>query len=369
MVVRRFPSLEVLENCLLPMNRRVVTQRYILVGEELQQAGSTSNVGIAAYACEALCSMKSVFEGVESWARALVEQILEEAVNYNGMLLWRWEARPSRDDYYYPPDWDDTCKAIDAIRAYEQQFNKKVEANIPSTEQIGRLLERSFFYSKVVGQDVHHLCRNDLALFIFIADEEEKPTNTEDIVITAAILRTLQKHYQELVKQRQDVIRGLITRLIEVAQWGLENGIPLAFISRCYFSWGHYLMLLRDIVDGFPDLEYSIHSLVETYLGTVQIEKLLPGNLLPYLIDDEKRYAQLLALRVGPEIGWLSKQLQVRIAREYFLPHFNIVYQHRRLGHFYGSPIWSLILEWLIHKGELEGDSCFTSPYLLLQRL
>lgn len=336
----------------------VATQRYYWKDGIFHSFDITNNAGIACYTCELLCrpdTERVLSHKIRSqWTKIILNQILDAAVEYEGYSLWCWEARPVRHDYKYPPDWDDICKAIDAIRSYERYFMKKVSITLPNRNQILSLLQQTIYSTNKVGEDIKLNCKNTTALFMFIANPKDKQNNTEDIMVTAVTVRSILVNFSSLVDSDLEILHSLTKRLVEVAEIGLEKRIPFSFLSRCYFSWGLYLLMLLDIGKHFQDKLEIIEMLGLKYIRNKLFTETLPSNLYPYLIQDELNYAKLVSMRIG------------RIACRYYNKEFvkcpnicevmehQIMYQHRRLGHFYGSPVWSSILTAYIYSLEKE---------------
>jgi len=310
----------------------------------LQLSGITSNVGIASYVCEALCSnLREAIspELVYEISTALIQKINQNAINYQDYVLWRWEANPARPDYYYPPDWDDTCKAIDAIRAYENRFDLKWDIPLPKSNQVKQMLESSTFKSSTVGEDIKIEATNDLCLYMFLANKQQKTNNTEDIHVTAVTVRTIYLHYSDLTVEMEGVLSQLVARLIESATLGLKNNIPFCSLSRCYFSWGYYLLLLMDISNCYSSVRDIVEALAEEYLNRELYREIEPYNLRGNLIYSEYKNAALLATQLeSKNRGQIISEIETFSEKP-----FQIVYQHRRLNHFYGSPAWSRLLD------------------------
>ena len=174
-----------------------LTKRFKLINQTLTPYGITSNAGIPSHICELICSYPPLLKDFYSVLPHIYQHIIEEKVFISGINCWRWESKPSRNDYYYPPDWDDTCKAIDAIYAYNNAYgiNDGGSCNIIDRDALSKLLLSSVFYSNKAGQDKTISCKNTKALYIFIADINEKPNNTEDVFVTAVTLKTFLKNW------------------------------------------------------------------------------------------------------------------------------------------------------------------------------
>jgi len=276
-----------------------ITHRYTLVNGHLQRAGSTTNTGIASYICEVLCGQELPHVNsqlAEKWAGALVDRIACEAVQSEGAVLWCWEKMPSREDYKYPPDWDDVCKSIDAIRAYQDKHGRSTDVTLPSCAYVERSLQSLVFESEYVGEEVKYRCRNRRALLMFMVGRDQKGNNTEDVMVTAVVVRCILKNYHEIADRNEDLVRELNARLVEVASWGLTDNVSFSYVSRCYFSWAHFLLVLNDIADLSPIIGSDIRSVSEQYIKGGSYEALLQPNVRKHLLRDGKRPANPVPL-------------------------------------------------------------------------
>lgn len=321
----------------------VLTQRYVAEGNALVPAGTSQNAGIACYVCEAICGQwhAAPENGAQLGAAArLIDQILDQAVAIDSETLWRWEKVPRRSDYLYPPDWDDTCKAVDAIKSFEFATGGHAAIQGPSAEWVGRALCASMFEADTLGEDAVFRCENRLALHMFITSRQEKANNKEDLMVTAVTLRSILRHYPSVVIELTDVLRSLFFRLVEAADLGLRNSVCLSEISRCYFSWGHYLLALVDISRLTGWVSATTMGLIKHYLTSNAFEELLPQELRDHLIQDERRYACILASQAG--VRSLAPSWELLRTPDETSPQ--VMFQHRRLKHCYGSSAWSDVL-------------------------
>jgi len=328
----------------VPSSAHVTTRRYSVTRGRLHEAGETTNAGIACYVCEYACKHRALLDLDTRVLGSLAGQIIDQAVYLHGTTLWRWEATPSRADYSYPPDWDDTCKAIDAISAYEEVSGACANARVPSRDQLWCLLEQSLFERAHVGEDAKLPCDNNLALYMFMADPSVKKNNTEDIFVTAVTVRTFVATLGGAQSTEIPVIDQLLLRLIEAGRKGLANRLPFSALSRCYLSWGLFLLTLTDVAGHLPRHRASVRDLIAQYLGTHLFADMCGDPLWPYLVCDEVCYARLLSNGLdGLEREKLDETEELIGAKG--LPRLGILYRHRRLGDIYGAAEWSGILD------------------------
>lgn len=320
----------------------VVTQRYTVRRGKAVAAGLSSNAGIASYVCELLCFQARHVRApswAQRWAERLVTQILDEAVELDGALWWRWEKNPSRSDYFYPPDWDDTCKAIDAIRAYETTFGETLSIPLPSVHQILKAMRQTVMQKETLGEEHRCSCVNGVALRMFITDNGAKPNNAEDLMVTAVTVRSILRNFPDRPEELDELLAALIKRLLEVARFAIRDGMPFGFLSRCYFSWGLFLLCLTDTAHLTGEARDSMNAIVSDYFAKQMYSRGLPASLAKYLIADELSYARLLRARTGVSATIVPFSEPANPGQVRFL------YQHRRLGHFFGSSVWSRLLD------------------------
>lgn len=350
------------DNTLNNISYPVITKRYKLINNTLNLRATSSNSGLACYACELICSdqfSKCVSKKLQrKWAQINLKKILNESVTFQGSKFWRWEARPKRSDYLYPPDWDDICKAFDAINSYENYFNTKVKILKPRLHLIKNMLKKSIFTSNIAGEDIKINCQNKYAMYIFIASLDEKPNNAEDVFITAVTIRSILKNYSKLDNEFINLLATLMERLVEVAKIGMKKNISFCYLSRCYFSWGLFLLMLLDIGNYFPDYLEIIREIASYYIDENLFSETFPPDIANYLVLDEINYIRILSMRLkkknkhGYRDFYGGEKLQNQ-------KNLQLMYRHRRLNDYYGSPEWSFILDLYttcLEEGEIEND-------------
>jgi len=326
----------------------IVTSRYKVSRGQLIAISATNNTGIESYALEILCKpeMKNVFlrSFLRKWNRVLFRDIIKKSVPYQGRLFWRWEFSPKRADYFYPPDWDDTFKAIDAISSYREFLKKEISLKLPPCGLLYNLIKSTVYYDRTAGQDIKVRCKNGTSLYMFISDIKNKQNNTEDIMVTAVAIRSILNNYRQISADFLSLLISLYEKIVEVAEIGINDSIPFEKLSRCYFSWGLFLMTLLDIEKYIKSKSHRIKSIALRYLRDMRINSLPISRLYKNLIVDEINYAKLIALTISQDpnehiLCWIHKN--PILEQSVFPP---VLYQHRRLEHYYGNPLWSFLL-------------------------
>lgn len=309
----------------LPLLR---TLRYeITQTGKLQQRQGSTNAGLLAYALEVMCASEETASSDQ--CRPLVNAIISEAIiDVHQAAWWRWEKFPSRQDYLYPIDWDDQLKAMDAILAYNTRFPDGA-ANIffPERSVLSDRIVGSIYYSSIIGEDLCIETNETTALYMFDQSDGEKIGNKEDIFVTAVVLHSAIKHGLMDEKLGNYAI-DLFKRLVFAARQGIAEKIPFHTLSRCYFSWSHFLYLIREI-GNFLGVNIAFNDLVDEYCNYISMRKPTIYEVSNDLHDAYYR----------KKIG-----VPVNLGCAFFQENATIIYRHRRLAHYYGSRHWDGIL-------------------------
>jgi len=307
------------------------------------------NIGLHTFITERLWrdwrTMAEVRTAVSRGLRAIVA----DAVCVDGRLLWRWLKTPTRPDYVYEPDYDDTARAIAALRLGQMLLG---------TEEIAEVFALPFLRHHGLGFDLADLAVQDFcnldsqlqpscgagtsfrAVYIFIGGLAAKPNNTVDPIVNANLLyatamgsngkhaaarvlwRELRRYLWEVVRRRDDVFPHF------------------ADFSRCYLSpcfLGYILAqigsvapnlvgprILRDLAEGIS--QYCMQRMPtaeEAAWSLVTMAKARSPN---------RELADALAERMLNEMDESEGVRQP-----------SPIYQHKRLGHVFGSKACSTL--------------------------
>ena len=309
------------------------TYRFVLSPNgQFYRSGGSSNVGLLAYALEAICKSDPLWETFGAlateplYARLLSEAIIDE----NGTQWWRWEKKPSRADYLYPFDWDDQFKAMDGLQAYaSRRPERSSEIVFPHANELLRRISACLYSSSDLGEDVKLVTSNTEALFMFDESGGAKPGNKEDLFVTAVVLESASRYglYEDSVGFRT-IALDLYERLLFAAGEGLTRRLPFHTLSRCYISWAHYIYLLDRIscalnIDSKLD---ELRQLYDAYLATSC------PTVLEQVNERHDAYFRTLCK--------METFHRFPISRV----DDTVVYRHRRLGDYYSSPAWDDLL-------------------------
>ena len=333
----------------------VKTSKYSISEGKLRHVGFTSNTGIAMYICEYLIKIKDNIlpEYIRHYyAKILYEKIINNSVKVAGINLWCWEKTPTRSDYSYPPDWDDICKGIDAVSCYHKTIAQDNSVKLPSIYDLEEMIKPCLYHSKEIGEDYKQECKNTLALMMFVGGKKIKGNNIEDIMVTAVVIKSILNNYLCLTDFMGDTIRQLFRRLVEAAEIGVPKKIPFCLLSRCYLSWGMYLILLLEISNMINYLSIEIRDMIYMFLIDYNWDKMLPDMIKEQVKISEKMLIKLLEHRSGMELH--DSSLSSNLPNDCASKSLGILYRHRRLNHYFGSSGWS-IAQKLYIKSELNG--------------
>lgn len=300
----------------------------------LVAVGVTDNIGIHCFVLETILE-HGLADPNGSHVYDAISHILASAVREGGHTYWRWEKKPSCHDYLYPPDWDDIAKALDCLHLYSESASGRAggDAQICGilNDAYWPQIRSSVYESPEAGLTRAVQMRHRSALFMFLG-RQAKPNNTEDPMVSVNCLRMLARHrWREVASDGVDLYVALVLRLLEIAQEGIRRGLPFSAFSKCYFSWAHYLLRLHELVAaGVPTLELRARALAAKYLHQLHCGKIAPEDPM------EGIYGRLLAARADCAVPRDGPPRQVPC----WPAERGILYQHRRLAHFYGSSWW-----------------------------
>lgn len=318
--LRPDPDLSVVP--LLPTLRYEFTQ-----AGKFQQRQGSMNAGLLAYALEAMCAHENLASREK--CLPLRNAIVSEAIlDVDGAAWWRWEKSPSRQDYLYPIDWDDQLKAMDAILAYNMRFpSDSVEISFPTRSALNDKIVGCIYHSDTIGEDFCLRTNHTAALYMFDQSDGKKNGNKEDIFVTAVVLRSAFSHGLMEESLGSHAIE-LFERLVFAANHGLSSQLPFHTLSRCYFSWAHFLYLIREIAI-LLNIGVDFKGLIEKYSRYLAV-----------------RTPTIYEIANDAHDAYYRKKIGVQVESNctFLQDGATIIYRHRRLAHYYGSLHWDSVL-------------------------
>ena len=164
-----------------------------------------------------------------------------------------------------------------------------------------------------------------------------KPNNIEDPMVSVNCLRMFARHALHDIYVDHMLFQLLVKRLLETAELGLAERLPFSNFSKCYFSWGHYLLRLYELIyAAFPQMLGKFDRILDQYFAQVKESSFLEDSL-------ELEYATLLANVSNRCYFSILSTAKVHPWQKFH----GILYQHQRLRHYYGSPWWTRLVELL----------------------
>jgi len=291
--------------------------------------GMSPNCGLLAYIVEAKIRNNTFIS--HSQGRSIIQRFSNEAIIYNGFHFWGWEKEPSIPNTFFPLDWDDTSKSYDVLFILKEvgfgNFSFATE------EYMEFLFHRSIYIRtsiKVLNISVN--CPYSLALNVFFGVGSEKISFREDPMVTVALLRMLASHYYCLYLRNENTIKEMLLRLGYLINIYIENeNIKFEDISRYYFSFGHFLYRLIEVLD-----------LLNIPLALINIDKTILINVMKgqnsRFLKSDIVWFYLLKLKFGIVSADFDPKKSISELKD------EIVYQHKRLNHQYYSPNWVKML-------------------------
>lgn len=280
-------------------------------GDKIVESESTKidNIGVHTFILEKLLELYPKNESVKTIFQKGIDYLIKNSINSDGRYLWRWLKEPSREDYLYPPDYDDTLRARTVI-----EIAKKNGFDIP--EEF-----KDFDYTEFLLEGM-----TPNGIFTFVG---KKPGNVVCPVVNTNILYS----YGLYLKSREDnqmkdivfnKIKEYVKGVVGSDEFQLSN---FSRLSRFYLSHMFLTYLISEQKEIF---EGNILSKVKK---RVEKEK---GNYRNVL---ETAWATLTLLNLEGNKEIIEKgteQIQQSMTNSY-LWNSDPFYQHQRLNNIFGS--------------------------------
>ena len=318
---------------------RVDTIRYGRSDEgRFERMGISPNRGLECYVSEA--ALRAGRCGPDD-VRASVARVSAEAMEVGGVRVWGWERQPSHPDVFYPPDWDDTCKALDFLHLARRRFGLECLTAIPASlpddafwvEAIsGALFEITNGADPPDGKD-----GSRLRLSVFFGPGAPSLLLRDDPMVTAVTLRTIATWYPGVWAALEDELLRLCRHVCDVLRRCLISEVSFASMSRYYFSLGHFALRVIEAIEmaglepslcHFPDPEARERSgLAIARLS--EFPRIAPAP--------EEFWWVLSGHRLGMEVPDDARRRVGDVPARMF----DFVFRHRRLSHYYGAWNWT----------------------------
>ena len=324
---------------------RADTIRLLKCNEGYQVVGLSTNRGLECYIMEAMLSLESWHDAFR-YLSLSASRIALQSEKHDGLSLWGWERKPTVPGVWYPPDWDDTCKAIDCILLWQNRTNLDIEKSfslvLPCGSTWKRLTRESLFRgcsrSEIAGE---------LALSVFFGPHATVLPQREDPMVTVTYLRSTKLWFPDVFTQLVDVMRRLFCRVNDVLGICLRELQSFVNMSRYYFSFGMFAntCLQTLLLSGFDphDVMFPMQELRQ--YSYRKVDGIL-GNVTSITRSEERWW-----LVVANSLGYpsdLSGALRESIGLG--ATELDVVYRHRSLSHYYGAWAWASRLQTALCK-------------------
>ena len=304
-----------------------------IIQEPTQQI---DNIGIHAYILDKLIYLNKRNLKIELAFKHGLGVIVEKAVSYNGQYLWRWLKNPNEPDYLYPPDHDDTARAIATIeiarKHYPRLYNYfKGKYKETVERDYEKLLLDDLFWVDDKFKPILDSKRKERGVFTFIRKYGSKEHNEIDPVVNAHILYGYLLYLKNRRKgiQRDKIIYG-ISRFLSSLILSEHFDKDFQEISRFYLT----PTLMSNVIADITLIEPEIFDRKVKERIISKMNSFLPNS--PNVFETAKATEALLKLgHNGKEIKRGINQILDECEDGIWLAY--PFYQHKRLNHIFGS--------------------------------
>ncbi|KYK24493.1 hypothetical protein AYK26_06640 [Euryarchaeota archaeon SM23-78] len=302
---------------------------------EQETATKTENLGLHSFVIEKLIRLfKNNPKAISSFKHG-IKVILDDAIKYDDNYLWRWLKNPDRADYLYPPDHDDTARAIAIIETAKEYMPEIINYFEKHNKYPYELVNQN--YTKILLKDLFwigndfkpmlEISRKEKGIFTFARNYGFKEHNEIDPVVNSTVLYSYLLYLKNKRKKKDEIVKGIrayLTKFVLSEQFNqdFEN------ISRFYLS-------------------HSLFSNIFTDINRLD-RKLFSKKVKNCIIEKMKNYSARnvleIALTTGAllKIGYNGKEVKKGIEEIIDTSKDRIweaypFYQHKRLNHVFGS--------------------------------
>lgn len=317
-------------------------------GSVREWSDEVANIGLHTFVTERLLADWIHIASARAAAMKGLGAIVSNAVYVDEQWLWRWLKVPTQPDYLYPPDYDDSARAVATLRLGEQvltrnEFSEAVAKNGKCCQglDLARLAVRDLCSLNAELQPINGKGGSLRAAFIFVGGLAAKSNNTVDPVVNANLLYALAMAGKgKQGTPAKVLLREVAKYLHEVAgRWTtLFSRFP--DFSRCYLSPCFFAYLCAHIGRVAPEL-----------IGPKILHELAEGTIHYMLEQPRAAEDAAWALVVLATAGICDRKLTNRLAErivEGLDPILGVceplpIYQHKRLGHVFSSRACSTL--------------------------
>lgn len=317
-----------------------VTQRFASTGQSWSDLGTSPNCGLECYLGEAQCRVSPP----APLSTPSLRRLASECITLDSYSVWRWERTPTIKGVIFPPDWDDTSKALDYLLRAQSISPESIAAlglKLPSVDFWQRHLTRSIFEAEYLGVDRTVPTMHRRALSVFFGPQAETIPRRDDPMVTVATVRSTGLWFPSIANQSRDMLTELLLRPALVVNLCLERGFKCYHLSRYYFSLGHLTFRLMETLEIYNLSPEDVGLNLDAVLRRIHSEE--EGEVI-----GERGWWNLLGVYLG--VIPIEAGIQGTCLAQ-FSPEMEIVFRHRRLNHFYGTLNWTARLQrWEIFR-------------------
>lgn len=309
----------------------------------VSEAPVSPNCGLSCYLGEAFIAAEITPPQEDIYTGELIDKLIAEGhicPHTNNKMLWGWEKVSTIRDIHFPFDWDDTSKAIDFINiaAVHNKASKFDLSRLPNEDEIEKLFISSIFKLQYVGdnKDIRTKCKYDDALFVFFGEGSENMEKRDDPMVTVATLRMLASWYPLVIRRNKGLTENLLKRLSYTLNETLKHNYKFDYISRYYFSFGHFVYRFIELLDILK-IKFE-KSRIDTRLLKSRIkqgyDRISIANRNNTYADNEDLWWYLIGLKLDEIVFEPSFYKLHEKAND------DILFQHKRLSHQYYAESW-----------------------------
>jgi len=306
------------------------------------------NIGLHTFVIERLLKDWSHLPAVRVAVIRGLRALLHHSVEFQGKLLWRWLKVPTRPDFLYSPDYDDTARAIAVLEIGRgilkpEEFDKVISGfeHNDFSHDLASSAQRDLCCltpELVPTKEAHTSLR---AVCTFVGGLTDKPNNTADPIVNTNVLYGLAVSG---VYQREGLSQQLIP---EITNYLSEVVRRREIVFPRFYDFSHYYLSPC----FFAYLCAHVRSIVPEFIPHDLARGLVEGVMTftsEQPIGPEEAAWTLVALASsGMGETSIANRLAERICSQ-FDPKMGIleptpIYRHQRLGDYYGSTACSTL--------------------------
>lgn len=309
---------------------------------------TVDNIGLHTFVIERLLRDWSHLPVVRVAVVRGLRALLHHGVEFQGKLMWRWLKVPTRPDFLYSPDYDDTARAVAVLEIGREilrpeEFDEVISGfeqyNFACDFAASAQRDLCWLTPELVPAGIAHSRLR--AVCTFVGGLTEKPNNTADPIVNTNVLYGLAASG---VYRRDSLSKPLVAEitnyLSEVVRRREEIFARFYDFSDYYLSPCLFAYLCAQVRNIAPEL-MSYDFLCDVVDGVTQFTS------ERHVSPEEAAWALVALASSGIDQRTIATRLLELILSQ-FDPQLGIaeptpVYRHKRLDHYYGSTACSTL--------------------------